>query len=192
MKKILLTLVAILTLSCVFSTNFVCYIKDTAQNSIQSVDISYTLNGDVDTTIKTTKNYKLIGDSTQYSFPFGKNTRGFVTIKINNSETTILNVSVVDAGGEVTHEQKPYVPTIIIGLSNPITGISTPSTPTLKPFIYNNTLNINTLTPSLVYVYNLSGQLIYSNKVNGNILIDLPTNGLYIVKVDKEIFKLIK
>jgi len=73
-------------------------------------------------------------------------------------------------------------------------GINNYTTPTNKVFISNNTLNITTVKLSNVCVYNLSGQIIYSGTLNGNVLIDLtnkPT-GLYIVRIDKDVIKVIK
>ena len=59
-------------------------------------------------------------------------------------------------------------------------------------FISNNTLNITTIKPSNVSVYNLSGQVIFTGIVNGNKLIDLNINGLYIVRIDKDVIKINK
>jgi len=71
-------------------------------------------------------------------------------------------------------------------------GINTLTTPTNKVFINSNVLNITTVKPSNVSVYNLSGQVIFTGIVNGNVLIDLTSKGLYIVKVDKDVIKINK
>jgi len=114
------------------------------------------------------KNYTIY-----YNITLGKYTK-LDSINFNATDTTIT---------------KDFKLNCVIDTS---VGINPLTITTNKVFISNNTLNITTVKPSNVSVYNLSGQIIYSGTLNGNVLIDLTTKGLYIVKVDKDVIKVIK
>jgi hypothetical protein len=55
-------------------------------------------------------------------------------------------------------------------------------------FNYNNTLNVKTreFENYTLEVYNLSGQMVFSETTNGNFKTNLSGNGFYIVKLEFE------
>jgi len=76
-----------------------------------------------------------------------------------------------------------------INLSPTTTNITTENLDeTFNVFNYNNTLNVKTreFENYTLEVYNLSGQMVFSETTNGNFKTNLSDNGFYIVKLEFE------
>jgi hypothetical protein len=74
-------------------------------------------------------------------------------------------------------------------LSTSTTNITTENLDeTFNVFNYNNTLNVKTreFENYTLEVYNLSGQMVFSETTNGNFKTNLSGNGFYIVKLEFE------
>ena len=99
---------------------------------------------------------------------------------------------------DLQDSHKAYVPSIVKHLINSndvflksVTKIEYVNASRIHEELNGNFLHVNGITnASSLKVYDINGILLYTLKVDGNCLIELPQRPLYVVCVDDKTFKL--